>query len=160
MKHRVINSLAVFAFLVLQINLVTAQEREWQLDLTDEDAYLIFGVPATADIGLSISCKMGADVVKLFAPLSANHIKSKSHTIAKLVVGATTFPLVPKFSTSKDEPSFEVTLEPRQPIIEALQAADRLELDIDDQKSIFPLAGANLSEFSKLCAKAPAVQNN
>ena len=48
----------VFAVIVMVLATggPSAQERQWSLDAGDQDAYLIFGVPDSDDVGVSLWC--------------------------------------------------------------------------------------------------------
>ena len=49
-------------------NAVLAQERQWALDTADNDAFLVFGVAESDDVGISFWCTIGSDKLKVFVP--------------------------------------------------------------------------------------------
>ena len=53
MFHRLLLTVSLIAAATAS---TAAQERQWTLDASDEDAYLIFGVPESDDVGLSLWC--------------------------------------------------------------------------------------------------------
>ncbi len=149
-------SQAVFASICFAVLLplhAAAQEREWQLDAQDEDAYLVFGVPNTADIGISLWCKIGQKTISVFAPVPSN-IKSKDAKVA-LQIGDREYALKPKFNTALNSTTVEAELHPSAEILSAIAAAERIGFQIAGHKSIFPTEGANFLDFKKLCTTAP-----
>jgi hypothetical protein len=124
---------------------VLAQEREWQLDAQGEDAFLVFGVPNTTDMGISLWCKI--------APVPHN-VKPVNVKVA-LKVDDTEFALKPKFNSGQGNATIEAELEPRDEILAALASTQRIGLHIADHTTIFPTEGANFFEFNKLCTTAP-----
>lgn len=69
------------------LTLAHAQEREWLLDAADEDAFLVFGVPETDDVGVSLWCKIGSGKVKLFFPEGSAELKADSSADFTVTVG-------------------------------------------------------------------------
>lgn len=130
-----------------------AQEREWQLDAQGEDAYLVFGVPNTADIGISLWCKVGEKNISVFAPVPRT-VKRHEAKVA-LQIGDRDYPLQPKFTEDPNNITLEAELLPRDELLAAIAAAERIGLVIADHKSVFPTEGANFLEFNKLCTTAP-----
>lgn len=122
-----------------------AQEREWSLGSSGEDVFLAFGVPETADIGVSFWCKVGGKDMSLFAPLagpSTNTLK------VVLDVGGHAYDLHAKISDG----SIEAALKPQGDVLAALKAADRFALSIGKHKTMFPLAGADFDGLLAMCA--------
>jgi hypothetical protein len=145
-----------FAFLLATQLPISAQEREWVLDAQDKDTFIVFGVPNTTDMGLSLWCKIGEKSISLFAPMPRN-IKSKAAKVA-LKLDDVEFPLHPKFSREEGNETVEAELKPRDKIMTALKSSDRIGLHIANHTTVFPTEGANFSEFSRLC-EASAVSN-
>jgi hypothetical protein len=48
--------------------IVLAQEREWNFNTGDEEAYLVFGVPESDDVGVSFWCTIGRGDIGIFLP--------------------------------------------------------------------------------------------
>lgn len=138
-----LTTLAVLAILVPSNSY--AQEREWQLDAQGEDSYLVFGVPNTADIGMSLWCKLGQKTVSIFAPLP-NTVAATDAKVS-LKIDAQEFPLQPKFTNK----TFEAELKPSDEIMTAIASTERIGLVIADHVTVFPTEGANFFEFSRLC---------
>ena len=151
-----LNSQTVFAAIFFTALLpleALAQEREWQLDAQGEDAYLVFGVPSTADIGISLWCKIGQKTVSVFAPVPSN-VKSIGAKVT-LLIDDRKYPLKPKFNTDTNNTTLEAELQPRDEILSVIATVERVGLQIANHKSVFPTEGANFSEFAKLCKTAP-----
>jgi hypothetical protein len=145
---------AAFASLMMALPQAgIAQEREWQLDAQGEDAYLVFGVPNTADIGISLWCKLGQTSVSVFAPVPFNIKPDTTKMILK--IESRDYALKPTFNTTDTTPTVEAELEPREEMLSALASAERITLVLGDHKSVFPMEGANFFEFNKLCTTAP-----
>jgi hypothetical protein len=145
-------ALAIFFAMLMPFNGM-AQEREWQLDAQGEDAYLVFGVPNTADIGISLWCKIGEKTISVFAPIP-NTVKSSDAKLA-LQIEDREYPLKPKINADQNNITLEAELLPRDEILSAFASAERIGLVIADHKSVFPTEGANFLEFNKLCTTAP-----
>jgi hypothetical protein len=132
---------------------IMAQEREWQLDAQGDDAYLVFGVPNTADIGISLWCKIGEKNINVFAPVPST-VKKPVKANVKLLVEDREYPLKPKINNDQNNNTLEAELLPRDEIFSAIASAERIGLVIADHKSVFPTEGANFFEFNKLCTTA------
>lgn len=143
---------AALSFTVVMPFHSMAQEREWQLDAQGEDAYLAFGVPNTADIGISLWCKIGQKTISVFAPVPRT-VKSRKAKVA-IQIGDREYPLKPKFNSDQINTTLEAELLPRDELLSAMSSAERIGLVIADHKSVFPTEGANFFEFNKLCTTA------
>ena len=60
--------LAIFYATCIVIGPALAQERAWTLDAATEDAFLVFGVPQTEDVGFSLWCKIGSGKITMMTP--------------------------------------------------------------------------------------------
>ena len=129
-----------------------AQEREWSLGSSGDDVFLAFGVPETADIGVSFWCKIGGTDVSLFAPLPG---PSTDTLKVALDVSGHAYDLHAKISDG----SIEAALKPQGDVVAALKTADRFALTIGEHKTTFPLAGADFDGLLAMCAdKAGGVE--
>jgi hypothetical protein len=137
----------LFAMLAWSVvaGFAVAQEREWSLGASGEDVFLAFGVPETADIGVSFWCKIGGQDLSLFAPLTG---PLKDNLKVSLAVGGRDFALDAKFSDG----SIEAALKPQGDVLAALKTADRFGLAIGKHKTIFPLNGADFDGLLTMCA--------
>jgi hypothetical protein len=137
---------------VAGVSPATAQEREWSLGASGEDVFLAFGVPETADIGVSFWCKIGSKNVSVFAPLPPMQGLSKNISKVTLDAGEQTFELRSKISDG----SVEAALKPQGTVITALKAADHFGLSIGKHKTTYPMEGADFDGLLAMCANKDA----
>lgn len=132
-----------------------AQERQWMLDASDSDAYLIFGVPDSDDVGISFWCPVQQGDVNVFIPEASAKLHPGADIAVTLKAGeeSATF-------TGKSEVNLEAALtsvEAKVPvnaqILAAMLKADRFRVIIDDNETIFPLIDADLESLLDLCRK-------
>ena len=98
----------VFIFLTALITIFSpafAQERQWSLDASEREAYLVFGVPDTDDVGLSFWCEIGKGKVSLFEPIDHTLLKKDKKIRIDLTMGDEKFKIVAKASTTPDSRS-------------------------------------------------------
>lgn len=134
-----------------------AQEREWSLDAGDEEAYLIFGVADTDDVGVSLWCPIGKGVVHLYLPVPTSQIKKSYDKAAPLAVTAgketATFRGKVDINREADVSSLEAEIAFDNPLISALRAADRFTVTSDALEVIFPLYDADVEGLLEFCRK-------
>jgi hypothetical protein len=135
-----------------------AQEREWLLDTTGEDAFLVFGVPSTTDMGISFWCKLGGKHISVFAPVP--HQEKPQQTKVSLEIKTDIFPLAVKFNTDQSGATLEAKLTPQDKIIADFSTTERFTLRVGSHVSVFPTEGAGFADLGKLCNTPPADLNN
>jgi hypothetical protein len=142
-----------FVFLLAALPPAIAQEREWSLDAQDEDAYLIFGVPESDDVGVSFWCKLGSDQVKMFFPEGAPGLKANHSEKFEVQAGGKTFAMRGKTADNEllGSVSIETDAAISSEVITALQASDRFSSIIAGHTTIYPLIDSGLDDFVKLC---------
>lgn len=130
-----------------------AQEREWLLDAADQDAFLVFGVPETDDVGVSLWCKLGSGKVKLFFPEGSPDLKPEETADFVITVDGRAHTL--KGSTSANAmtgaTSIEAELPVDDPVLGELLKADRFAARIASHELTFPLVDAGLENLLKIC---------
>ncbi len=130
-----------------------AQEREWILDAADEDAFLVFGVPETDDVGVSFWCKIGSGKVKLFFPEGSPSLKPDTQSDFTLTVSGKDHAFTG--TTSANEVSGATSIEAEVPadhaVFTALQTADRFAAHIAEHTTTYPLVDAGLENLLRLC---------
>jgi hypothetical protein len=139
----------VLIVLLCSATLAVAQEREWSLGASGEDVFLAFGVPETADIGVSFWCKIGAQDVSVFAPLPPADAQKADVSKVVLDAGARTFPLS---ANVIEDSSVEGRLVPQGDVLAALKASDRFALTVGAHKTTYPLEGADFDGLLAMCA--------
>ncbi|MBL8788964.1 MAG: hypothetical protein JNM45_00610 [Rhizobiales bacterium] len=161
MKHtRSILSAAALCCTLLMPAAVHAQEREWMLDAADEDAFLVFGVPETDDVGVSLWCKLGSAKVRLYFPEGSPELKPNSTAAYVLTVGDRNYKLRGK-TTANDltgSTSVETELPASDPLFAALLKADRFVAKIGKHELTYPLIDTGLDNLLKLCTEKPAAE--
>lgn len=130
-----------------------AQERQWNLDVADQDAFLVFGVPESDDVGVSLWCKLGSKSVRLFTPVPAGKVADGKQVSFTAKVGNASFPLRGVAAANKESgvSSVEAELKADAPLLKAMQTGDRLTLDVRGHSATFPLTDANVGDLLKLC---------
>lgn len=134
-----------------------AQEREWALDASDEEAYLIFGVPDTDDVGVSLWCPVGKGLVNLYLPMSTSEIPKSNDKSAPLTVtaGAQTVTFRGKADVNEEGAmsSVEAEIAVDHPLIKALLTADRFSVTSGAVEAVYPLYDADVEGLLELCKK-------
>jgi hypothetical protein len=148
LKH----SLPVLALLALTLP-AAAQERQWALDTSDQDAFLVFGVPESDDVGLSIWCTIYSGKSKIFVPEADGRLKPGNHATMHLTAGKLSLKLegVVTDNQNNGTRSLEADLPTSSPLYAALQTADRLRITIAGVEQVYPLADADVEGLLKLC---------
>jgi hypothetical protein len=70
-----IRSAACLFALMITATASLAQERQWTMDVTETDAFMVFGVPETDDVGVSFWCTLGTPKIKIFVPEGGSDLK-------------------------------------------------------------------------------------
>ncbi len=152
-----LRSLLLFLTLGLMASAAPAQEREWLLDAGDEEAYLIFGVPDSDDVGLSFWCALRKDMVNLYLPRPTEELKKlKGKEVpVRLAAEDETVTFRGKLQIIPDGvySSVEVEMAADHPILAAMQKSDRLRLRVGKQDLVFPIYDADLAGLIDLCRK-------
>lgn len=149
--------LSVLITLGLMASPAVAQEREWTLDASDEDAYLVFGVPETDDIGVSLWCPIRKGTVHLFLPRSTQDLQETPGNKHPMTVSAggehATFAAKADINTQSLISSLEVEMPVEHPLLKALESADRFSITLADEEIVFPFYGADFPSLIELCRK-------
>jgi hypothetical protein len=145
-----------FAYLVLLPSTAAtamAQERQWSFDQTDKDAYLVFGVPETDDVGLSFWCTQRSGKIKIFVPESSIGAKSGKEMQLRLDVANKTFRLKAAMEASSEggAANLETELPVDHPIFTAIAEADRITVRVAKRRDVFPLQDVDLSALLQVC---------
>lgn len=134
-----------------------AQEREWSLDGSDSEAYLIFGVPDSDDVGVSLWCPMGKDLVHLYLPLPTSDVPKGADKSMPVTVsaGELTVTLRGKadLNPEAEVSSVEAELAANNPLVGAMKTADRFSVKAGSVDVVFPLYDAAVEDLVDLCKK-------
>ncbi len=149
--------LALLLALGLASGAAHAQERDWALDASDQEAYLIFGVADTDDVGVSLWCRTRKDMVNLYVPRPTAELERLDRRKVPLTVkaGEETATFAGKIDLNRGYPSssVEVEMPVDNPLLKALEKADRFSVKIGDQEVVFPLYNADVTALLGLCRK-------
>jgi hypothetical protein len=133
-----------------------AQEREWTFDTGDEDAYLVFGVPESEDVGVSFGCRLQSGEINIFIPEAGDGLKPDQKI--KIVISVADKDFRYEGLTAPNEmtgsSSAETTIEARDPVFTALSTTDRFMVRAGSEENTFPLAGADFQSLVRACGKA------
>ena len=134
-----------------------AQEREWTLDASEQESYLIFGVADSDDVGLSLWCPNHKGIVNLYVPRPTAELQKLARRKVPMTVtaGSETATFGGKIDINPDaaSSSVEVEMPVDSPLLKALEKADRLTVKVDSQEVVFPLYDADVSSLLALCRK-------
>lgn len=144
-----------FAALSLAAGNAAAQERQWSLDAGGEDAYLIFGVPETDDVGVSLWCPVQSGEVGIFVPEPEGTVKAGEAVTMVIKAGDVTARLSakPDISAETGAATVEAKTPADDPLFGAMQSADRFYVSVGSNDAIFPLADADIGGLLELCRK-------
>lgn len=147
-------------FFVLLIALITtlsaalAQERQWSLDASDREAYLVFGVPDTDDVGLSFWCEIGTGKISIFEPISHATLKRDKKIRIVLAMGENKFNIVAKASTTPDSrsASLEALVAVDGTVMQAASKAQAISVSAFGHKSSYPMFDADVAGLLRVCS--------
>jgi hypothetical protein len=151
----VLKALLAHAALALLLTMAAAhgQERQWSLDASGEDDFLVFGVADTDDVGLSFWCGIGAGSANMFYPVPWTNLKNNATIRVRAELGSTKLILRGKATSRQDggSASLEVPLKLNSPFLGALKSNDHLVLRVLGHRAAYPLQGADFDGLIKLC---------
>lgn len=132
-----------------------AQERQWSLDSGDGEAYLVFGVPESDDIGISLWCTMQSGRVKLFLPEGDPDLKVGITVRMTVTVGTRKFRYKAKTSPNEEgaTTSAETSMSATDPLFDAMIKADRFKVKVGREEQVYPLADADVAGLQRVCRK-------
>jgi hypothetical protein len=141
--------------LVLGSSLALAQERVWNLDLTDQEAYLVFGVPETDDVGVSFWCTLQSGIVRLYVPETDPNLKLATSVDFDLEIAAKIYPLKGKTAVNEESAgtSLEAELKASDPLFSTLREANHFAVKVGASNHVFPLGEADFSGFLEACRR-------
>ena len=147
--------LMILAALALGPTLSLAQERVWILDQSDQEIFLVFGVPDTDDIGISFWCTQKSGIVRFYLPESVPKQKFARTIDLKMEVASKTYPFKSKASLNEESGtlSLETELKASDPIFSALGSANHFAVKVGSRNHVFPLGEADLPGFLDACKK-------
>jgi hypothetical protein len=131
-----------------------AQERQWSLDASEREAYLVFGVPDTDDVGLSFWCEIGKGKVSIFEPISHTELTKDQKIRIDLTMGEDKFNIVAKASTTPDSrsASLEAQVAVDGTVMQAASKAQTIAVSALGHKSSYPMFDADVDGLLRVCS--------
>ena len=131
-----------------------AQERQWTLDTTDRQAFLLFGVPDTDDVGLSFWCDIGSKRMAAYMPESFSPLKIGEKTTMTLTIDGSIFTL--SATAARDQASNRMTVEAPfkrgDKLLTKLKDAQTVEVAVKGHHATYPLADADVQGLLDACS--------
>lgn len=132
-----------------------AQERQWSFDQGDTEAFMVFGVPETDDVGVSLWCKKGSGKIQVFVPGTDPKLKHGQNRRFRIKVSGKTY--TRRGQVTADElnggTSIEASLETTDPVFNELIGADRFSIVSGPVTHTYPMTDAELGSLVELCRK-------
>jgi hypothetical protein len=132
-----------------------AQERQWSLDTGGDDAFLVFGVPETDDVGVSLWCGMRSGEISIFVPEVDSSLEPGKTIAFTLAAGKTVAKLEGKTTANEEAgtTSLEARVSDSQPVFAAMKKADRFKIRAGKEENVYPLIDADVTGLLALCKK-------
>ena len=131
-----------------------AQEREWTLNASDKEAFLVFGVPDTDDVGISLWCEIGTNKFSVFVNNVAGRLKEGQSTTMLVDIDNKKFSVKAKAAIDKLglSKSLEGQIPSNDPILIAAKNGSTLKTTILGHTNTYPLIDADLTGLLRTCA--------
>jgi hypothetical protein len=146
--------IALLVAAALSVSHADAQERQWRLDASAQDAFLVFGVPDTDDAGFSFWCKIGSGTISLFAPFDRNLIRHDQTIPVAIRTGDKNFNIKMKATVDKNSKtgSIEGPVGVTGTVMKAVSTATSISLTALGHKASYPLIDADISGLLRICS--------
>ena len=145
--------LVLFA-LLLTAAVSVAQEREWTLNASEKEAFLVFGVPDTDDVGLSFWCEIGTNKLSIFVNNISGQLKQDQSATIAIEIDNKNFSVKAKAAVEKlgSLKSLEGQIASTDPILKAAENGSTLKTSILGHTNTYPLIDANFTGLLRTCA--------
>jgi hypothetical protein len=141
--------------LIMSATAALAQEREWSWGTSDTEAYLVFGVPESEDVGISFWCTQGVGEVRVFIADANVKLSPDIDTAIEFTANDKKFTV--KARTMANEldatTSAEGVIPAADPLFPALQGTDRFVVSVVGESQTFPSAGEDFANLTEACKK-------
>ena len=123
------------------------------LDASGEDAYLVFGVPDSDDVGISLWCPIQRGEVNIYIPGAPAGVTSGQDVPVTVSAGDVSTTLTGRANKPEesDVTSVEATIPVDHSILAAMLEADRFKVKLGADETVFPLFDADLAGLIDLC---------
>jgi hypothetical protein len=144
----------ILLVLIFQSTVGQAQERQWRLDASEKDAFLVFGVPDTDDAGLSFWCKIGSGTVNIFMPFDRKLIQKNQIAQVDLEVGDQKFKIKMKASPDPNSKSgsLEGPVSVSGTVMQAVTTENVFSLTAFGRRESYPLIDADVTGLLNVCS--------
>ena len=130
-----------------------AQERQWNLQSTDKQTFLIFGVPNTDDVGFSLWCEVGKNQMSAFMPERQAPLKAGEKVSMLISVDGKQQAL--HGLVTKDAASGLLTVESKfglkDALVSRLQTGQSLSISVKGHTTTFPFGDADFAGLLAAC---------
>jgi hypothetical protein len=131
-----------------------AQEREWTLNASDKEAFLVFGVPDTDDVGISFWCEIGTNKFSIFVNNVEGPLKENQKADMVIEIDSQKFSIKAKAAIEKSgrSKSLEGQIPGNSPILKAAENGSSLKTTVQGRTNTYPLIDADVTGLLRTCA--------
>jgi hypothetical protein len=139
--------------LLISASSALAQERQWTLDASEKEAFLVFGVEQTDDVGFSFWCEIGKPKMSIFAPVPHATLKTDQRIHIDLKIDNQTFNIIAKASKNPNngEASIEAPVAVDGTIMNAVRKAQLISVTALGHTANYPLIDADVEGLLRVC---------
>ena len=146
---------AIFTTILLTtFSPVLAQERQWTLDVSEREAFLVFGVPDTDDVGFSFWCDIGKSKISIFAPVAHTALKQNKRLHIDLAIDDEKFNIIAKASSTPgtQDSSVEALVAIDGTVMKAVGQAQTITVKVANHTASYPLVDADIKGLLRVCS--------
>jgi hypothetical protein len=131
-----------------------AQEREWTLNASDKEAFLVFGVADTDDVGLSLWCEIGTNKLSVFVNNIGGQLKQNQSTNLAIEIDGKKYSIKAKAAVDKlgRSQSLEGQIPSNDQLLKAAETGTTLKTTIQNHTNTYPLIDADITGLLRTCA--------
>jgi hypothetical protein len=146
--------LALLFAITFNLSFAFAQERQWSLDASEKEAFLVFGVADTDDVGLSFWCKIGSGKISIFATFDRDLIKKDQKADVQLLVDAEKFDIKMQASIGSGSRtgSLEGPVSVDGTVMKAVEGSQSFRLTAFGHSATYPLIDADVNGLRHTCS--------
>jgi hypothetical protein len=140
--------------LILTMNSAVAQERQWTLDASEREAFLVFGVPDTDDVGLSFWCEIGKGKISIFAPVPHSNVNKDRKIHIDLKIDDEKFHIIAKASQTPGTTaaSVEALVDRDGTVMQAVGKSQTFAVTALNHTASYPLIDADVEGLLRVCS--------
>ncbi len=130
-----------------------AQERQWNLQSTGKQTFLIFGVPNTDDVGFSLWCEVGKNQMSAF--ITERQVPLKAGEKVSMLISIDGKQQALPGHVTKDAASGQLTVESKfglkDTLISRLQTGQSVSISIKGHTTTLPFGEADFAGLLSAC---------